>query len=191
MQNHLVVYRRVKDKDYIDWMLKGQKTLDIKFSYRRVAPYGYVTPGDYMYIKEASGPVVGRCLLSEVSYVDVSNPLQILDTLVSTYQDLGLRDEAHAERVFQKMQDKRYMTIFRLAEPEELSRPIYIEKNDRRVWVPNYQLPFELKLAYGIDPMFQQEGTVVDEQLFENELENPEDQVDSESDDGSELGRLR
>lgn len=151
MNNHLAVYSRNRSKDYIQMMFDGIKTVDIKLSNRRVAPFNAVSPGDMLYIKESSGPVVGRIQIPKVSYFEIKDPMQILDLLMEIREPVGLDDEEHATRMFEKVQDKKYVTIFELAQPEPLLHPIRVEKFDRRVWVANYSLPLELRLAYGID----------------------------------------
>lgn len=147
--NHLAIYSRKRNKDYIKLMLDGIKTLDIKWSFNKIAPFNKLNKDDHIYIKEASGPVVGRIKVTEVQNIEIFHPDQILDIFLNVIEEIGLDDEDHAKRVAKKMSGKRYATLFKFTNPEPLKFPIRIEKHDRRVWVANYNLPIDLKLAYG------------------------------------------
>ncbi len=151
--NHLAVYSRKRgNKDYIEMMFSAEKTIDIKLSDRRIPPYNAINVGDMLYIKESSGPVVGRILIPKVTYHEISDPMEILDILLAIQHRVGLDDEDHARRMFERVAGKRYVTLFELAEPEALQAPVFIEKHDRRVWVANYTLPIDLRLAFKLDP---------------------------------------
>ncbi len=151
MVNHLAVYRRDRGKDYIDLMLKGIKPLDIKLSTRRIAPYNYVSAGDSMYIKESSGPVVGRLKIPWVEYHEIKDPDEILYILLDIWKPVGLDSKDHAVSMYEKVAHKKYVTIFGLSDPIILDKPVRIEKSDRRVWVPNFSPGIDLKLAFGDD----------------------------------------
>ena len=152
MANHLGVYnRKAFSIDYVAMMLEGAKTVDIKLSTRRIAPWQKITLGDYLYIKASSGPVVGRCLIPEVSYFELRpGSMELLDVLIDIHDRVGLRDEEHAQRMFEQKMHMKYATVFELDEPEELQLPVDIEKSDRRTWIADYHLPTELRMAFGI-----------------------------------------
>jgi|GEM_PF-3405849 len=164
-------------------MFSGEKTIDIKLSDRRIPPYNAINDGDMLYVKESSGPVVGRILIPKVTYHVITNPMQILDILLTIQDSVGLDNEEHAKRMFERVAGKRYVTLFELAEPEALERPIRIEKYDRRVWVANYNLPINLRLAYGLDPM------ITDELGMEVVSDDYNEQDEGENTTG--LGKLR
>jgi len=150
--NHLVVYKRKGlRRDYVQLMLDGEKTLDIKFSNRRVPPFNTLNKGDHMYIKESSGPVVGRCSISNFKYFDFQKDGDMLALLMEHGERIGIESEEEAIRLFEKRNGYRYMTLFELEEPIALPHPIRVEKHDMRVWVANYQLPLELRLAFGLE----------------------------------------
>jgi len=139
-------------------MFSGEKTVDIKLSDRKIPPYNKIRNGDMLYIKESSGPVIGRILIPKVTYYEIFDPMQILGILLTIQDQVGLDDKEHVTRMFERVAGKRYVTLFELSEPEPLEIPIYIEKYDRRVWIANYHLPIDLKLAYGLDPTISDES---------------------------------
>lgn len=182
--NHLGIYSRKRgNKDYIQMMFSGEKTIDIKLSDRRIPPYNAINDGDMLYVKESSGPVVGRILIPKVTYHEISDPMQILDILLTIQDRVGLDNEEHAQRMFERVSGKRYVTLFELAEPEALERPIRIEKYDRRVWVANYNLPIDLRLAYGLDPMITDEIGM--------EVVSEDDDEPNEGENTTGFGKLR
>lgn len=150
MGNHLAVYnRKIHAVDYVQMILDGEKTVDIKLANRQVAPYRKISPGDFMYIKESSGPVVGRVTIPHVKYYELkSGSSDLLDILLEIQERVGLRDKEHAYRMFENNSYRKYATVFELTNPIELSNPVRIEKANMSTWVPNYQLPFELKFAF-------------------------------------------
>ena len=152
MGNHLAVYnRKIFAVDYVQMMLDGSKTVDIKLANRRIAPYGYIKPGDFMYIKESSGPVVGRVMIPQVHYYELEpGSPELLDILLVIQERVGLRDEEHAHRMFENNSYRKYATVFELADPIELPNPVRIEKNNMFTWVPDYHVPLELRMAFGI-----------------------------------------
>lgn len=149
---HLGVYSRDRGRDYISLMLSGNKTVDIKLYTKRIPPWQLISAGDIMYIKETSGPVVGRVLIPKVSYYEITNPEQTLGILLSIWREVGLDSEEHALNMYEKVWDRRYVTVFHLAEPVTLQKPVSIEKRDRRVWVPYYRPPLEVLLSFGENP---------------------------------------
>lgn len=145
MAYQLGVYRRDRGRDYIDLMLDGSKTVDIKLATRRIPPYQSITPNDELLIKESSGPIVGACKIPWVKNFDLqSGGNDLFAILMEYWEPLGLRDEEHVLRMFEKTNFNRYATVFGLAEPVTFQRPVWIEKHDRRVWVADYKPPFEV-----------------------------------------------
>ena len=152
MANHLAVYnRKIFRVDYIAMMLEGVKTVDIKLSTRRIPPWQRINFGDWLYLKESSGPVVGRCLIPNVTYYELEpGSTQLLEILLDIQDQVGLMDEKHAHKMFEEKMHMKYASVFTLAEPEVLEQPIHIEKSDRMTWVADYNLPMELRMAFGV-----------------------------------------
>lgn len=51
---------------YLNFILKGEKTVESRFSIRRCPPFGAVQPGDAVILKRQSGPILGLCRVSHV-----------------------------------------------------------------------------------------------------------------------------
>lgn len=134
----MVIYSKTRGKDYIELMLNGVKTVDVKLYYNRIAPYGYVKAGDMMYIKVSSGPIVGRVRIPQVKYYEISNHRDIFNILLDIQDRVGLENREAAQRMYEKTKSARYVTVFEIDKPERAAHPYRILKSDRRVWVPNF-----------------------------------------------------
>lgn len=147
--NHLAVYNsKVYGDDYIALMLSGIKTIDSKFSYRRTTPYQRLAEGDVIYLKESSGPVRGRVTVKSVIHHELSGPEEVMEFLAPYYKQLGIKDEAHLNQVWDRNKGKHYVCQWRIVGPEALNTPVRIFKNDMRSWVDNYQVPEEVQAAF-------------------------------------------
>src|SRR5579859_5893259 len=51
---------------YLDLILEGRKTAELRFSRLRIAPYGQVAAGDVLLLKRSGGPIAGICLIERV-----------------------------------------------------------------------------------------------------------------------------
>lgn len=144
--NHLAVYSRKRNEDYIDQLLDGEVTLDIKWMYNKVAPYKKLNIGDSIFIKESSGPVVGKVQVEFFEYIEVIDPEQIHDIMKTHFDEMGFEDEAQLRRYANKKSIKRYGTLVKFKNPVRFKRPVKIQKLDRRVWISDYILPTDLQI---------------------------------------------
>jgi hypothetical protein len=51
---------------YLQFVLDRSKTVESRFSRKRSAPFGKVSPGDVVLLKRSSGPLVGSCTVTAV-----------------------------------------------------------------------------------------------------------------------------
>jgi len=152
--NQLAVYNtKIFSKNYIEMMLNGEKTIDIKLSTQKIAPYEKLHKNDWIYLKESGGPVVGRVQVAEVENIDLEmkEPQHLFNILSKIIKEVGLKDESHAKNMYEKKKHCRYVCLFKLKNPQRIQNSVKIYKNDRRVWVPDYKLPLELEVLFGSD----------------------------------------
>lgn len=119
----------VLGQPYLDRILSGVKTVESRMSLNRTLPYGAVTAGDLIFLKERAGPLVG---IAEVKHVENHGPLgsQDLQALLELWRDgLALEsDWVEAKRA------ARYLSLFVLSQVTNV-QPAHVEKRDRRPWV--------------------------------------------------------
>jgi hypothetical protein len=139
--NHLsILNKKTFDEDYIALMLKGEKKLGIKFSARKTAPYQKLRTGDIIYLKDSSGPIRGRVRVANVHNEEFVDPSQIMEFLTIHAAELGITNDAQLKRIWQKNSSTNYLCWWHIEQPEACE-PVDIQKNDRRAWVADYDVP--------------------------------------------------
>ncbi len=147
--NHLAIYNKnIFGLDYIALMLNGTKTLGIKFSSRKTAPYLKLKDGDTLYLKESSGPVRGRVRVKSVINQELTDPEQVMQFLVDHSQKIGIKDETQLMNIWRQNMTRRYLCYWRMETPEAIHHPVYIQKADRRAWVAGYEPPEEVLIGF-------------------------------------------
>ncbi len=114
---------------YLSYVLDGSKTIESRFSLNQCDPFGSVTKGDIVLVKEAAGPVVGLCRVSMVwSYVLDPESL----TEIRSIFEPAMRVES--ESFWAERTDAAFATLMQIDHVTRI-QPFTIEKKDRRGWV--------------------------------------------------------
>lgn len=124
MTVHLAIFHQ----PYLELLLSGEKTTDVRLSKARIAPFGRVQVGDTVLLKASSGPVLGYAIVEEVlSLLDLTP--EDVDALRARYgSELCLPD------VFWKQHhDARYGTLIYLKDIKVV-QPVYIWGKGRSGW---------------------------------------------------------
>lgn len=123
-----VIHVAVFSQPFLEYVLRGTKTVDSRFSANRIAPYDHVSTGDIILIKQTGGPIVGICGVGKAWFYDLEP-----DTLKTIKQQFGKLICADDE--FWRSRRKRsYGTLILLKDVRPIT-PILIDKKDRRGWV--------------------------------------------------------
>ncbi len=88
MRVHIAIVRPPYDRLIVD----GRKVIESRFTKVACPPFGWVTPGDVVYVKRAGGPFVARAEAAQVLAVDRLTPARV-DELVARY-NRGICGEA-------------------------------------------------------------------------------------------------
>ena len=59
---------------YLTRILEGKKTIESRFSRKKIAPHGKVHKGDVVFLKKSGGPIVGFFRVSEVLFFEIDGP---------------------------------------------------------------------------------------------------------------------
>lgn len=109
-------------------ILKGEKTVEGRFSQSKIAPYLAVSKGDEIYLKE-KGKILGKVIVDNVLYYENLDG-ETLGKLRKEYSDdLGFDDSFWGKKAFAK-----YATIIFLKNPRRFLGSIKLKKRDRRGW---------------------------------------------------------
>lgn len=147
--NHLVIYnKKLFSKDYIDLILSGSKTQGCKFRNNKTAPYQKLHDGDYVYLKESSGPIRGRVRVSNVRNSELHGPEDVMAFLAAHTEDIGITSEAQLMDMWRHNVSKRYVCYWSMEAPERAHFPVLIHKSDRRAWIAGYEPGEEVAAAF-------------------------------------------
>jgi hypothetical protein len=122
---HLVILK----KQYLDKILDGSKTIELRLTKSACPPYNSVSIGDKFFLKQSSGPVYAEAKAAAVKQFSNLTPEKIAK-LKAEYNDKILGDDDYWQMKF----DSRFATLIRLKEVRAI-KPKRIYKNDWRAWV--------------------------------------------------------
>ena len=113
---------------YLSLCLEGKKTIESRFSIRRIAPYGQVKRGDVILMKRPGGPVVAVSGVADSWFFE-------LDPTSWRMIRTGFLQEIYAEPQFWiEHESAAYATLIRLRNTRSIE-PMKLTKKDRRGWV--------------------------------------------------------
>lgn len=121
---HLAVF----SEPFLSLVFSGEKTIELRFSRNRCAPYGEIGNGDIILIKEVAGPICGVALARRAWCYDlVTEPIERIRARFGA----GIC----ADDIFwSENADALYATVIELDAPT-LIAPVHCGKRDRRGWV--------------------------------------------------------
>jgi hypothetical protein len=124
-QLHLAIFQ----EPFLSLLLDGRKTIESRFSVNRIAPYQQARADDLVLIKEASGPVVGLCLLDHPGYYELDE-----ESWESIPREFGERICAGGAEFWDARRHARYASLLPV-KAIVLIDPLRVAKRDRRGWV--------------------------------------------------------
>ncbi len=127
--NSFAVHLAVLVEPYLRFILDGKKTVESRFSKRRVAPYGVVRTGDVILLKRASAKGLrGICVVSNVWHYRLTP--DGWDDIRNEYTEQLC---AHDPQFWESRRGAKFATLMRVSEATYL--PIIdFSKRDRRGW---------------------------------------------------------
>ena len=127
MRKHLAIF----SQEFVDGVFSGKKTIESRFSQKKIAPFGVVSPGDTVYIKPSGKEIVGQFKVKKViSYEGLENGD------IEAIQKLYGKKINAPEKYFLDRQNSNYATIIFIGNLEKfITPPIRIKKSDLRGWL--------------------------------------------------------
>jgi hypothetical protein len=123
------IHLAVLVEPFLEYILEGRKTVESRFSIRRVAPFDRVDSGDIVLLKRSCGPIVGLCEVSDVWFYHL-DPASWLEIREDYGRALCIEDP----EFWRTRQHTSFATLMRLQHTRELP-PVPFPKRDRRGWV--------------------------------------------------------
>ena len=125
MNSHLVILK----KPYLDLILEGKKTIELRLAKGRTPEFGRVLPGDMLFLKASSGPVCATAKVAEVEYHPTLTPEGIAKIRERFGREIGGSDAVWQSKMDCKCGFLVWMTAVQAIDP------VRIAKNDWRAWV--------------------------------------------------------
>ena len=119
----------VCSEPYLTKMICGTKTVESRFSKRRLPPFGSMAGGDVLFLKKAAGPLVAITQVEEVEFFTPADSKEVLAIIKRYRRELELEETFERSRLGSK-----YVTVFRLRSVVAVE-PHTITKRDKRAWV--------------------------------------------------------
>lgn len=124
-KSHLVILKKL----YLDKILNGSKTIELRLLKAAFPPFGCIAAGDRLFLKESSGPV---CAVAQVSaFTELKNltPGKIL-SLKAEFNNLILGDDEY----WKLKSDSKFAVLVWIKKVRAI-KPVRIYKKDWRAWV--------------------------------------------------------
>lgn len=122
---HLAVFV----EPYLQYILEGKKTVESRFSQKRISPYGKVNEHDIILLKKSGGPIWGLCQISNIWYYHL-HPKSWKEIRSEFSEMLCAQDP----EFWTQRKAAEFATLMGLKNVIKI-QPINFPKNDRRGWV--------------------------------------------------------
>ena len=125
MSDHLAIMERTGR--ILEQVISGEKTIESRWTMRRIVPYENIAPGETVYFKNsgsnAINNVVARATVGGVLFYEV-NQAKIKELLRQYGKRLCMTNADD----FEEIKGKRYCSLIFLKDVERLKRPFTIDK---------------------------------------------------------------
>jgi ASC-1-like (ASCH) protein len=124
-KSHLVILK----KQYLDAIISGSKTIECRLLKGKCPPFGCVSVGDKLFLKESSGPVCAVAFAGEVKSFE-NLTADDIDKIKQAYNNAI----CGGEDFWQIKRDSKFCVLIELTKVKTIE-PVYISKKDWRAWV--------------------------------------------------------
>lgn len=130
VQDREGIHLSVWIEPYLTTLIQGKKTVESRFMSDARVPWHEVRVGDWVLVKQSSGPIVAVFQVSSTSYSALT--LGVLDDLLHRQEELQVSD---AFLKTQATQGKNRVCLFGVCNLHRFHAPVYINKSSRAGWV--------------------------------------------------------
>lgn len=122
---HIVILRQ----PYFNMVVSGEKTIESRFSMHKVAPYGKVSIGDEILLKETGKDVTATAKVKDVKYFELT-PEIVEEIRIQYGKQIGTDRFEDWESSLQK----RYCSLIWLTNVKQIE-PIKVERSNGAGWL--------------------------------------------------------
>lgn len=132
MKKHLAILTR----NAIKAIISGEKTVEARFSRKKIPPFGAVGVGDIIYMKPPGEELTGQFEVTKVISLEGIDK-DDWDWIKGKFgQKISFGSIAEMKNYYKEHQDAKYATIINIGKVEQfITSPIKIIKRDLRGWL--------------------------------------------------------
>lgn len=119
----------IMDKDTINKILNGTKTIESRFSKNKISPYHKVKVGDIVYLKEGGKEIIACFIVDKVIYFDNLNKDKVLEIKAKYGKEINADDS-----YFKIKESSSYGTLMYVKDPKRIE-PITVYKKGRQGFI--------------------------------------------------------
>lgn len=116
--------------DAIEKILRGEKTIEGRFSLEKILPYNEIKKGDEILLKQSGGNIVGTVRVDNVLFYDNLDGESVGKLRKEYGEEMAVDDSFWRAKA-----RARYASIIFLTKPERFLALLKDRKKDRRPWV--------------------------------------------------------
>ena len=114
---------------YLSLILCGQKTIESRFSKKKIIPFNKVSSGDIVILKKSGGDLVAIFEVEFVRFIQISGINDFKEIKEKYGKELCLDNE-----FWERKKDAKYVTLIKICHLYAIS-PIMIKKPNRQSWI--------------------------------------------------------
>lgn len=123
--NHIAILKQ----PFFDMVLNGEKTIESRWSMNRIAPYGKVSKGDLIFLKESGKQVTATARVADVKYFRL-DPGEADEIRAKWGKEIGTDKFENWESI----REKRFCTLIWLSDVTKI-RPIIVPRSHGAGWI--------------------------------------------------------
>lgn len=123
-------------KSAIEAILSGKKTIETRFSQRKIPPFGIISRGDLIFMKPPGAEIIGQFRVKRVIFFDGLDEIDI-ENIFNQYKELISEGNPDEDQKYQQQKShSSYASLIFIADSERfITSPIKVSKKDLRGWM--------------------------------------------------------
>ena len=129
--NHLAIFQN----PYLSLIFSHKKTIESRWSIRKIAPYKKINEGDRLLLKLSGKPILGEAYVDKVLFFEDLNPQEVKNLMEKYKDELQINDE-----YYEIKKSSKYATLIWLKDVKEYESPTEFKKNNQLSWISDFKL---------------------------------------------------
>ena len=121
---HIAILR----KKYFNLILNGEKTIESRFSFNKIAPYKQIKVGETVYLKETGKHITAKAKVKDVKFFELTSSV-VEDIRIKYGKDIGVTELS----AWEEIKRKKFGTLVWLEQVETIPE-IMISRSCGTAW---------------------------------------------------------